>query len=101
MRTIAEMDRMSCIARTSSAKMEHSNVNQGIALLLTSVVTEIVIAVICLMKLDAHRNIQAAATVQKRDSNVTTIFVFSILTFVTELMIAEITVMKHRLFVPL
>ena len=99
MRMIVEMDLMSYTAKTSNAKMERSNVNQAIVLLHTSDVTEIVIVEICQMKLDVHQNILVVDTVQKLDSNVTTISVYSILMSVTVQMIVEIIAMKHLLYV--
>lgn len=96
---IAEMDLMNYTVKTSNAKMEHSNVNQDIVLLPTSDVMEIVIVEICQMKLDVHPNILVVDTVQKQDSNVTTISVYSILMSVTVQMIVEITVMKHLPYV--
>jgi hypothetical protein len=98
MRMIVEMDLMSYTAKTSNARMEHSNVNQAIVLLHTSDVMEIVIVEICQMKLDVLQNILVVDTAQKLDSNVTTISVYSILMSVTVQMIVEIIVMKHLLY---
>ena len=92
---IAEMDLMSYTAKTSNARMEHSNVNQDTVLLHTSDVMAIVIVETCQMKSGAHQNILVEDTVQKLDSNVTIISVYSILTFVTVQMIVEIIVMNH------
>jgi hypothetical protein len=88
---IVEMEVMNSAAKASNAKMEHSNVNQDIVLLHTSVAMVIEIVETCLMKLAAHRNIQEVAIVLKQDSSATTISVFSILTFVMVLTIAEVT----------
>lgn len=99
MKMTVEMDLMNYIAKTSNARMEHSNVNQVIALLHTLDVTVIVIAEICQMKLDVHQNILVVDTVQKLDSNVTTISVFLILMYVTAQMIVGIIAMKHLQYV--
>lgn len=99
MKMTVEMDLMNCTAKTSNARMEHSNVNQAIALLHTLDVMVIVIAVICQMKSDVHQNILVVDTVQKLDSNVTTTSVYLILMSVMAQMIVEIIVMKHLQYV--
>lgn len=96
MRMIAEMEVMNFTARASSAKMAHSNVIQDTVLQHTSVVMEIEIVEICLMKLDVLQNIQEEDTVLKPDSNVITISAFSTPTFVMGLMIVEVIIMKFN-----
>lgn len=97
---IAVMGQMSFTAKASNAKMERSSVNQATALLLTSGAMVIVIVEICLMKLAAHRSIQAVDTVPRRGSSATTTSVCLIPTFAMELMTAVTTQMKHLRFAP-
>ena len=97
---IVMMVLMNFIVKTSNARTEHSNVNRAIVLLHISVVMVIGTVEICQMKLDAHLNILVADTVQKRGSNVITISVCLIPTFVTVLMTVVITVTRHHPFVP-
>lgn len=101
MKTTVAMEVTSLTVKASNVKMEHSNVNQGTVLLLTSDVMVIEIVAICLMKLDVHQNIQEVAIALKHDSSVTIISVFSTLTFVMVLTIVEITLMKHLQFAQL
>lgn len=80
----------SSIVKDSSVKTEHSNANQVIVLLLTSVVMAIVIVETCLMKSDAHPSTQEVVIVLKLDSNVITISASLTLTCAMDPMIVEV-----------
>lgn len=95
-----EMEVTNLIAKDSSVKMEHSNVNQVIASLPISVAMVTEIAETCQTKLDAQLNTQEEDIVLKQDSNVTTISVSSTLMFAMALMIAEVIKLftNHKIY---
>lgn len=75
-----------------NAKTEPSNANQDTALLRISAVMEIVIAAICLTKLDALQNIQEVVIALKIDSNATIISACLTPTFAMVLTTVEVSI---------